>query len=71
MRIKIDNHTLVNRKTRYTDYNGSPLECARDLIRSRSPFTYCDIIQVVKVNENQYQLYGNPGWNLLFTVTGV
>ena len=71
MNIRIQDHTLINSKTRYTNYNGSPLQYARDLIRTRSPFTYCDKIQVVKVNETQYQLYGCPGWNLLYTVTGV
>ena len=71
MNIRIQDHTLIKSVTRYTDYNGCLLEYARDMIRTSTPFTYCDIIQIVKVNENQYQLYGNPGWNLLFTITGV
>jgi hypothetical protein len=71
MYIEIQDHTLINSKTRNTEYNGSPLQYARDLIRSRSPLAYCDCIQIVKASETQYQLYGNPGWNLLFTITGV
>ena len=72
MYIKIENHTGIScTNTSHADFNGSPLEYARDLIRTRSPLTYGDYIQIVKASNNQYQLYSMPGWNLLYTITGV
>ena len=71
MSIKIYDYTLVNSATRYTEYNGTPLQYARELIRAASPLTYANCIQIVKASNNQYQLYSMPGWNLLYTITGV